>query len=250
MRQAVVVGLISFAALAGCTHVQPGSSTAAAPAAQVVVAPDAQPAPRDSPSPEDAAGPAASPSASAGEPPPAVMPDRSQPAPVPSSVADKPAATAAPGPVPAGKAGTTAAANVARPATTVAQPVAPLASKQTTASAAAPPVAAPVAAVAQPPPPSLDLTSLEQRLRDTRAIGLFTKLSLKNQVDELLSQFRAYHGGDKTTPPNVLRQRYDGLVLKVLSVLQDGDPPLAAQIWSSREAIWGILADPAKFAKI
>jgi hypothetical protein len=48
----------------------------------------------------------------------------------------------------------------------------------------------------------------------------------------------------------VLRQRYDGLVLKVLSVLQDGDPPLAAQVWSSREAIWGILADPAKFAKI
>jgi hypothetical protein len=249
MRHAVVVGLVSLAALAGCALVQPGSSTASAPAAQVV-APAAQPAPPNSSSPAAAAGPAASPSASIGEPPPAVAPDRSPPAPVPSSVVGKPAATAASGPVPGGKAGATAAANGARPAAAVVQPVAPPASKQPTASTAAPAVAAPVAAVAPQAPPSLDLTSLEQRLRDTRAIGLFTKLSLKNQVDELLSQFRAYHGGDKTTPPNVLRQRYDGLVLKVLSVLQDGDPPLAAQIWSSREAIWGILADPAKFAKI
>jgi hypothetical protein len=40
------------------------------------------------------------------------------------------------------------------------------------------------------------------------------------------------------------------LLLKVLGLLQDGDPQLAAAISSSREAIWGILADPAKFAKL
>jgi len=36
----------------------------------------------------------------------------------------------------------------------------------------------------------------------------------------------------------------------VLSLLQDGDPPLAAAIASSREAIWNILADPQKFSSI
>ena len=45
-------------------------------------------------------------------------------------------------------------------------------------------------AAAAPAAASLDLSALEQRLRDTRAIGLFTKLSLKNQVDDLLAQFR------------------------------------------------------------
>lgn len=98
--------------------------------------------------------------------------------------------------------------------------------------------------------PTLDLASLEQRLRDTRAIGVFTKLSLKNQVDDLLEQFRAYHKKEAQISLTELRQRYDLLLLKVLSLLQDNDAPLAVAISSSREAIWQILTDPGKFAKI
>jgi hypothetical protein len=116
------------------------------------------------------------------------------------------------------------------------------------------PPAAPAAAkplpASQPPKPTLDLASLEQRLRDTRAIGVFTKLSLKNQVDDLLGEFRALYQGPNKRPTAELRQRYDQLLEKVLGLLQDGDPELAATIASSREAIWGILADPEKFAKI
>jgi hypothetical protein len=101
-----------------------------------------------------------------------------------------------------------------------------------------------------PPPPALNLASLEQRLRDTHAIGVFTKLSLKNQVDDLLDQFRAFYRGQVAIPLAALRQSYDLLMLKVLSLLQDSDPPLANDIVASREAIWGILKDPAKFATI
>jgi hypothetical protein len=101
-----------------------------------------------------------------------------------------------------------------------------------------------------PAPPALDLTSLEQRLRDTHAIGIFTKLSLKNQVDDLLGAFRAFHGGQDKASLADLRQRYDLLLLKVLTLLQDGDPPLASAISASREAIWGMLADRDKFQKI
>jgi hypothetical protein len=39
-------------------------------------------------------------------------------------------------------------------------------------------------------------------------------------------------------------------LLKVLTLLQDSDAPLATAISSSREAIWAILTDPDKFAKI
>jgi hypothetical protein len=79
---------------------------------------------------------------------------------------------------------------------------------------------------------------------------VFTKLSLKNQVDDLLSQFRAFHTRKTAIPLSELRQRYDLLLLKVLSLLQNGDPPLASAISSSREALWGILSDPQKFAKL
>ena len=119
-------------------------------------------------------------------------------------------------------------------------------------------VQSPVAAVAatapapasRPAAPALDLSSLEQRLRDTKAIGVFTKLSLKNQVDDLLGRFRDFYNRKGNVTLAELRQKYDLLLLKVLSVLQDGDPALAAKISASREAIWGILADPQKFSKL
>ena len=110
------------------------------------------------------------------------------------------------------------------------------------------PAAAPTEASA--PTQTLDLTSLEQRLRETHAIGLFTKLSLKNQVDDLLAQFRAFYSGQSKAALPDLRQRYDLLLMKVLSLLQNADPPLAADISASRSAIWSILADPKKFAKL
>jgi hypothetical protein len=142
------------------------------------------------------------------------------------------------------------AANVKAPAS-----VKPTASPSA-AQAPAPIQSNPSATVANVPEkapratPALDLKSLEQRLRETRAIGSFTKLSLKNQVDDLLDDFRAYYSGKLKTQLSALRQRYDLLMMKVLSLLQDSDTALAAAISSSREDIWGILKDPVKFQQI
>ncbi len=108
-------------------------------------------------------------------------------------------------------------------------------------------VARPVAPAARVPDPPLDVAALKLRLKNTEAIGLFTKLALKNQVDDLLQQFRAHYLDGQTTSVAKLRPPYDLLVLKVLALLQDNDPPLAHTISGSREAIWGILADPEKF---
>jgi len=106
------------------------------------------------------------------------------------------------------------------------------------------------AAPAAAKPPAMDLTLLEKRLKETPAIGVFTKLTLKNQVDDLLTQFKAYYQGRARTTLTQLRQPYDQLILKVLSLLQDSDPPLARAIADSREAIWGVLSDPEKFKNL
>ena len=84
-------------------------------------------------------------------------------------------------------------------------------------------------------------------MRSTKAIGVLTKLSLKNQVDDLLEKFRAYHKQQATVSLVELRRSYDMLLLKTLSLLQDSDPPLARDIVKSKAAIWSILADPKKF---
>jgi len=95
---------------------------------------------------------------------------------------------------------------------------------------------------------TLDLTALKDQLKQTKAIGLMTKLSLKNKVDDLLDKFREHHSGKPTPTMAELRRSYDLLMMKVLSLLQDSDQKLASAIVSSREAIWGLLADPDKFA--
>lgn len=173
---------------------------------------------------------------------PAPVPQVTQSAPAPAEVsadssAESPAA--APSPAAATKDTATPPAGKATPKTTVSKP------KSATPAKAAPATTAPGAVAATKPaaPPALNLTALEQRLRDTKAIGLFTKLSIKNQVDDLLDAFRAHYKG-QDPPLTALRQRYDLLLMKVLSSVQDGDPPLANDIAASRETIWKLLNDP------
>ena len=111
------------------------------------------------------------------------------------------------------------------------------------------PKAATVPVSPLPSPAPLDFKALETRLRQTKAIGVLTKLSLKNQVDDLLARFRAYHQRRGAATLAELRRNYDMLLLKVLSLLQDADPPLARDIVRSRAAMWSILEDPSKFTE-
>jgi hypothetical protein len=80
------------------------------------------------------------------------------------------------------------------------------------------------------------------------------KQGLEHVVEKLLFAsrwlLRAYHRHASTTPLSELRRRYDTLLRDVLTQVQSGDPPLAADIASSREAIWSILSDPQKFSTI
>ncbi len=146
--------------------------------------------------------------------------------------------------------GTPSAAKPAAPATPQAAPAASPApsargaAPQATSKAARPVAKTPAAAL------TLDLNTLEAQLKATKAIGLFTKIALKNQVDDLLDQFREYYLGKAKRTMTDLRRSYDLLMMKVLSLLQDEDQKLASAIVSSREAIWGLLADPKKFATL
>ena len=216
----LVLKLAAVLLLAGC-QTQPAQNPAVTPSESPPVA--IKPVPQEAPQ------------AQASPPAKTSPPQAEQPAAAPAASTTAPSVAAPVGPAPSKP---NAGATKAAPKTSAAQ----------TAPETKPAVAA--AASAPPKPAPLDLNSLEQRLKDTRAIGVFTKLSLKNQVDDLLSELRDFHKGSAKMSQSLLRQKYDLLIIKVLSLLQDGDPPLAMAISSSREAIWGILMDPDKFAKI
>ncbi len=224
MQRLRVVSLPMLLLLVACTHERSAERPSAPQAATA-------PAPASTPAPSPDAPPAA----------PAAAPPANAPA-------SSPAPDAAAAPVPS-KAGSALAARSSRPS--------PKTSPTETTSAAAaaihppsPPAAAARAPTAAGATPALDLTGLEQRLRETHAIGLFTKLSLKNQVDDLLAKFKDFHGGGSGVSLTELRQKFELLLVKVVSLLQDNDPSLAAAVSSSREALWGVLSDPKKFANI
>ena len=217
----VLAGL-ALSVLFGCVHAPPP-----APAAPVAPGPAAS-----APAAASAAAPAAPTGASTpvpAAPPPAAAP---RPHEAPSPPAHAAAGASAPAPAPK-RATAAAAPGAAAAAATAPAPTAP-----GTGSGAEPAARA---------APALDLASLEQRLRDTHAIGLFTKLSLKNQVDDLLAQFRAFYGGQGGFTLPQLRRSYELLLMKVVTLLQDDDPGLAGAVSSSREAIWSILSDRNRF---
>jgi type IV secretory pathway VirB10-like protein len=97
--------------------------------------------------------------------------------------------------------------------------------------------------------PALSLEELEHELRETRALGFLTRLALKNDIDDLLDAMLAFHEKGNGELHD-LRERFDLLVMKVMSLLQDDDPELAHRIADARDALWKILEDPREFAKL
>jgi len=277
MRATYIFGLLFLLQVAGCTVTGTAPATGAMPGGSVVVErllPDAAQDRTDvtelsqsagsggtvvveqlPPLPEivpEAAPVAVAPAASTA-PISAALPT------VPEPRTETPAAPATVASIPPTPSATTtppvAATSGAAAAPSIGTAVADKPAAKVPAKVAAPVVRAtppqkPGAAPARAKAPSLDLAALEQRIKSTDAIGVFTKIALKNQVDDLLKQFKNHHEGNGKTALAQLRQAYDQLLLKVNDVLKNGDPSLATEIMGSREVIWGVLTDPEKFAKL
>ena len=216
-RISVACAAVLLLATAGCASHTPPEPPASQPpsAAEPPATPQAGAKPVEKKPPQPA--PAAAPAPSAKAPPP----DAATPAPKRAGKATPPVAS-------------TPAPNTRAP-------------KPAATPVAVPPVGARPAPAA---PGTLDLTALKEQLKATKAIGVFTKISLKNQVDDLMDQFSAYYQGKARTTMPELRRSYDLLMMKVLSLLQDSDQKLASEIVSSREAIWALLSDQKKFATL
>ena len=227
---------------------QPGSqpqAVAEQPATPQAAKPT-QPEAGEAPAPGEKAAPphaAAEPPTPASPPKPAALPAPSAPAPVPETTV-KPAAPAPAAPAPS------APPPTKKPATSPPPKTAPPAPPATPTKEAGDKTISSAAKTPGPAPAPLDLKELKQELKDTKAIGIFSKITLKNQMDDLLGRLRKYHQGQANPPLTDLRRSYELLVMKLLSLVQDDDKKLASDIAASREAIWALLADPKKFATL
>jgi len=94
------------------------------------------------------------------------------------------------------------------------------------------------------------IVNLVARIRETGAIGFFTKLALKNQIDDLVSEFREFHAEVSDIELSVLNDQFNLLLMKVITLLQDDDSKLFQDIVNAREFLWMNLADPEMFARL
>ncbi|MEX2430794.1 MAG: hypothetical protein WD645_02610, partial [Dehalococcoidia bacterium] len=121
---------------------------------------------------------------------------------------------------------------VAGPEPAATEPVAPPQELAAREEPANPPDAKPAPAAA-----IMDLDGLETRLRKTKAIGLFTKLELKSQVNELLDDVENYHQAKSGMSLNQLEEHFNLLVMKLLVLLENEDPQLHREIARARPVL-------------
>lgn len=106
------------------------------------------------------------------------------------------------------------------------------------APAAAPAAAKEPVAVPNPEAKGFDVDMLTKRLKQTSAIGVFTKLAINSDATDLIDAVKKYRKlAILQAKLAEVRSRFDGLVMKILALLED-DPPLARDTYVAREQIW------------
>jgi Ni,Fe-hydrogenase maturation factor len=95
-----------------------------------------------------------------------------------------------------------------------------------------------------------DVDALVDRVAHSKALGFFTKLSLKQEIDQLMTGIRAHHNASQDYPIEQLRERYDVMVKKLMILLQEKDQELVQEIHNGRGKLWAILSDEKKFASM
>jgi len=89
---------------------------------------------------------------------------------------------------------------------------------------------------------TFNMDMLIERLKKTNALGMFTKLALRSDASDIMGMVKAYNKRRAKYSLKELRARFNGLVLKVLALLDD-DPRLSRDISLAQEDIWKSLLE-------
>jgi len=89
---------------------------------------------------------------------------------------------------------------------------------------------------------NFDMDVLIARVKKTDAIGVFSKLALRSDALDLMGMVKAWQRHVKKLSLDDVRSQYDGLLLKILALLND-DPALSRDISMAREQIWQSLLE-------
>lgn len=91
-----------------------------------------------------------------------------------------------------------------------------------------------------------DLGALETKIRNTDAIDLFSKISLKYEISSLIDEMARAHETRNAAGFTGQRARFERLIDRTVVMLSKGDIVFAKEVEDSREALWRFLNSPEK----
>lgn len=90
---------------------------------------------------------------------------------------------------------------------------------------------------------SVNFDALKERLKNTDAIGFFTKLAIRNDIVDLMDKIKRYRKQSMLKEKmQEIRTSFDGLLLKIIALLEE-DPDLSRDLYVGRESIWESLLE-------
>jgi len=85
---------------------------------------------------------------------------------------------------------------------------------------------------------NLSLDALTERLKQSSAIGTFTKLAIRSDIIDLKDKIDSYKKKSLLQSKlDDVRASFDGLLMKIIALLS-GDPDLSRDLYTARESIW------------
>ncbi len=93
----------------------------------------------------------------------------------------------------------------------------------------------------------VDLEMLGEALRGSTAVGLFEKVKLKRNIDELLTRLESWHDGKRSYTLDQLEEQYNVLLMRIASHIQHKDQVLHQQLCNAWLQIWLDLEDSGRF---
>jgi len=92
----------------------------------------------------------------------------------------------------------------------------------------------------------LDLGSLEAKIRNTDAMDLFAKISLKSELSSLMDEVARCQLTKNAAGLKQQRARLEKLIDETVALLRKGDVSLADEVNRSRDAVWSFLNRPER----
>lgn len=94
---------------------------------------------------------------------------------------------------------------------------------------------------------AISIEAMQKMLRRAEGIGLWTKIKLERRINRFTEDFYWYHKGANGKSLLQMRERFNALHSRVVTLLQARNPGMSKQFSDARDVLWFAYRNPGAF---